>query len=77
MNVEIQIVLTNNFGEFIGKKATLDESQYGNLLSMCKSFYNDGGFELTLEDGTFVIFPPEIVRQSILQVKKIKKEEDV
>jgi len=26
------------------------------------------------EDGTFVVFPPEIVNKSILKVKKINKE---
>jgi hypothetical protein len=75
--VEVQIVLKNHFGEFVGKKSTLNEEQYKNLLQMSKSFYVGTGFELTCEDGTFVVFPPEIVRQSILQVKKIKNEENV
>ena len=70
--VEIQIVLKNHFGEFLGKKSVLNEDQYKNLLQMSKSFYNGSGFELTCEDGSFVVFPPEIVRQSILLVKKIK-----
>jgi hypothetical protein len=30
----------------------------------------DGGFELTLEDDTFVVFPPDIVKESILKVIK-------
>jgi hypothetical protein len=34
---------------------------------------NDG-FELTLEDGTFVVFPPEIVKQSILKVVKLNED---
>jgi hypothetical protein len=75
--VEIQIVLKNHFGEFLGRKSILTEEQYHNLLQMSKRFYLDGGFELTCEDGSFVVFPPEIVRQSILEVKKIKKEENV
>ena len=75
--VEVQIVLKNHFGEFFGKVSYLNEEQYKNLLQMSKGFYTGAGFELTCEDGTFVVFPPEIVRQSILQVKKIKKEENV
>jgi len=75
--VEVQIVLINHFGEFVGKKSILSNEQYKNLLQMSKGFYTGGGFELTCDDGTFVVFPPEIVRQSILQVKKIKKEENV
>jgi hypothetical protein len=76
-NVEVQIVLKNHFGEFLGKKSILTEEQYLNLLKMSKGFYAGGGFELTCDDGSFVVFPPEIVRQSMLQVKKIKKEENV
>jgi hypothetical protein len=37
---------------------------------MVKRFYNSG-FELTLEDESFVVFPPDIVQQSILKVVKI------
>ena len=66
---EIQIVLENKFGEFLGKRAFVTEEQYQKILNMSKSFYS-GGFELTCEDGTFVVFPPEIVNKSILKVKK-------
>ena len=31
-NVEVQIVLKNHFGEFLGKKSILTEEQYLNLL---------------------------------------------
>ena len=75
VEIEIQLVLTNKFGEFLGKKTMVDGEKYRNILVITKSFYEDGGFELTCEDGSFVVFPPEIVRQSILQVKKITKED--
>jgi len=70
---EIQLILENSFGEFKGKIALVTQEQYLNILNMSKGFYSSG-FELTCEDGTFVVFPPEIVNKSILKVKKINKK---
>ena len=39
-------------------------------LKMSKKFYSAGGFELTLEDGSFMVFPPDIVLESILTITK-------
>ena len=71
-NFEIQLVLVNSFGEFFGKKAIVTNEQYNNIVLISKSFYNGGGFELTCEDETFLIFPPEIVKKSILKINKNK-----
>ena len=43
-NVEVQIVLKNHFGEFLGKVSHLSEEQYKNLLQMSKGFYTGTGF---------------------------------
>lgn len=69
----VQLVLKNSYGEFYGKKVELSEENYQQLLAMVKNFYVDGGFELTLEDGNFVVFPPDIVKFSILQVNKLEE----
>lgn len=70
--MEIQLVLQNKFGEFKGKKVNITQENYLKLLEMVKRFY-DSGFELTLEDDSFVVFPPDIVQQSILKVVKIEQ----
>ena len=71
---EIQLILVNEFGEFRGRKALLNEEQHKNLLKLAKEFHQGSGFELTLEDDTFVIFPAEVVQKSILKVtNKIAK----
>ena len=47
---------------------------------MSKTFYNSGGFELTCEDNSFVIFPPDIVKESILIINRkeiTEKSEEV
>jgi hypothetical protein len=71
--IDIKIVLVNKYGEFVGRKATLSEESYKGLLEMVKTFYVNGGFELTLEDDSFVVFPPEVVKESILKVVKIEE----
>ena len=71
--MEIQLLLQNKYGEFLGQRAELSKENYQQLLEMVKGFYLNGGFELTLEDGTFVVFPPEVVKDSILKVIKIEE----
>lgn len=72
--VTIRLVLINKHGEFTGRSVELSEENYQELLTMVKTFYMNDGFELTLEDGTFVVFPPDIVKQSILKVVKIDED---
>ncbi len=74
--VTIKLVLVNTYGEFVGRKAELSIENYNDLLAMVKTFYMNDGFELTLEDGTFVVFSPDIVKQSILKVVKVNEELD-
>jgi hypothetical protein len=66
---EVNLVLTNEFGEFVGRKAEITLERYDNLVKLSKSFYS-GGFELTCEDDSYVIFSPEIVKKSILTIHK-------
>jgi hypothetical protein len=67
---EVQLILKNNFGEFVGKKAYISQEQYDALIKMSKTFYTSGGFELTCEDESYAIFPPKIVEESILIINK-------
>lgn len=74
---EVQLVLKNKFGEFVGNKVYLEHEHYENLIKMSKTFYSSGGFELTCENGSYVVFPPEIVRESILIINKKIISDDV
>ena len=73
--VTIRLVLINKYGEFVGRTSELSIQNYNDLLGMVKTFYMNDGFELTLEDGTFV-FPTDIVKESILKVVKVNEELD-
>lgn len=68
LTIEVQLTLRNEFGEFIGRKFTIDEESYKKFIDMSKKYYL-GGFELTLEDGTFCVFSPELVKKSMLTIK--------
>lgn len=67
---QVQLVLINKFGEFKGNPAEIDEETLDGLIKLSKTFYDSGGFELTCEDGRYIIFPPEIVKESILIINK-------
>ncbi len=76
--VEIQMIIINDFGEFKGRKTLLSVEDYNSFITMCKTFHSAGGFELTCEDGTFMVFAPQIVQKSILKINnRIIQEEDV
>ena len=66
--IEIQMILRNEFGEFVGRKVSIELDKYDGFVKLSKSFYLSG-FELTCEDGSYMIFAPEIVRKSILIIK--------
>lgn len=68
MKLEVQIVIKNDFGEFIGEKTILEEEKITKIFEASKGFYNSNGFELYCEDGTFIVFPPDIIKKSILKI---------
>lgn len=76
LKIEVQYIIINGYGEFKGEIMILNEEQYLNIIELSKTFYNSG-FELYCEDGSFVVFPPEIVRSSILKINRKIIEKDV
>ncbi len=71
------MILINEYGEFKGRKTILSVEDYNTFLTMCKSFHSAGGFDLTCEDGTFMVFAPQIVQKSILKINNIIIEQNV
>jgi hypothetical protein len=67
---DVQLILQNEFGKFIGKKFPVTKEEYDNLINMSKTFYITGGFEITCEDESYMVFTPEMVKKSILTIKK-------
>jgi hypothetical protein len=71
---QIQIEVENSFGKFKSGKSLLSQENYKKLIDMSKTFYLAGGFELTSEDNTYIVFPPDVVKKSILKIYAIKIE---
>lgn len=69
MRLIVQIVIKSEYGEFRGEKVTVNQEQYDNIASLSKNFYM-GGFEMTLEDGTFIVISPDVIKKSILLIEK-------
>ena len=67
---EIQIEIINSLGHFKAKKVTVNDKQLEEIINVAKVFYSSGGFELKLEDGSFMVFSPGIVQNSILKINK-------
>lgn len=70
--MKIQLVLINEFGEFKGEHLNVTKDQSKKIIEMSKTFY-ESGFEMFDESGDFLIFPPEIVKKSILIVKILEE----
>jgi hypothetical protein len=74
---EIQIVIINSLGEFRARKLQVTDNELSEITKVAQKFYTAGGFELNLEDGSFIVFSPGIIQNSILKINKKTIEEDV
>jgi hypothetical protein len=72
MKFKVQIIAINDFGEFIGEEAIIDKEGLSKITDASKNFYKKSGFELHCENGDFVVFPPEVVKKTILKIKQKK-----
>lgn len=73
---EAQVIVMTEFGNFSGRRLIVDDEKFQTLCDLSKEFYGSG-FELTLEDGSFIVIAPQIVSRSVLKIEKRKIEEDV
>ena len=76
--IEVQMILITEYGEYVGRKVKITVEQYQNFVKMSKNFYQSG-FELTCEDGSYMVFAPEVVAKSVLKIKKnfVNSERDI
>ena len=72
--MEVSIEIHNKIGIFKGESLTINEDEYVKLVQFTKEFYKNTtmGFESRLEDGSFMVVPPELLKESIMIIKKIK-----
>jgi hypothetical protein len=75
MDLEIQMVIINQYGEYRGEIMIVNEEQCQKMIELSREFYNSG-FELHCDDGSFMVFPPEVVRYSILKIERKSVENE-
>lgn len=68
--MKIQLILICDYGEFKGEIIEVDNEQLENIINLSKTYYNSG-FEMTLENGSWIIVSPEIIKKSILKIEKV------
>ena len=71
--IKVQITILCEFGNFYGEILEVSIDQYRNIVELSKNYY-ETGFEMGLENGGFVIVPPDVVRKSVLQINIIKED---
>jgi hypothetical protein len=65
---EIQIEILNSLGTFQGEVLFLTSEQHNEIKQRLKNFHLTG-FELHCEDGSLMVIPPDVIRNSILKIK--------
>jgi hypothetical protein len=69
--IKVQIIIKTSFlGEYVGEVLEVDESTYNNMMDYSKAFWTQD-FQLFLEDGAFLVVPNEILKTSVLILKKL------
>lgn len=76
----ISIEIHTKIGIYKGEHLNVNEEQYAGLLTLSKDFYKQGdngvGFETRLEDGSFCVIAPELLKNSVMLLRKIKIKKD-
>jgi hypothetical protein len=67
--MKIQIELLTNFGNFKSEISEIEDEKIEQLKEMSKGYFRTG-LELDLEDGSFAIFSPEVIKNSILKINR-------
>lgn len=76
----VSIEVHTKIGIYKGEHLNVNEEQYAGLVTLSKDFYKQGeqgvGFETRLEDESFCVIAPEILKNSVMILRKIKKEDE-
>lgn len=67
--MKIQIELITDFGIFKSQLSEIEDDKLEEFKQLSKNYYKTG-LELDLEDGSFAIFTPDIIKKSIFKIKQ-------
>lgn len=68
--MQVQFILITEFGDFTSNLIPImDDNEFETIKNMSQNYW-ETGFEMTLEDGGFMIFTPEVTKKSILKINR-------
>ena len=68
--MKVQFNLITEFGDWNSNLIDINDiSEYNNIVELSRKYY-ETGFEMETEDGSFIIFTPELVKKSVLRIIK-------
>lgn len=65
----ISVIVKTSFGDFQSLPIEISDDSYEHVTELGKKFHISG-YEMETKEG-FVVIPPEIIKNSILIIKKI------
>ena len=68
-SILIKIILKNKWFEYESSELEVSDEDYELIIEKSKNFY-ETSFEMWIDDR-FIVFPPDITRESILEIKII------
>ena len=69
--MKITISLYSNLGKFESRELDMKREEYEQLIKDNQKYF-DGSYELPVENG-HMIFSPNIIKESIMEIKIVKK----
>jgi len=68
--MQVQFILITEFGDFTSILMPIIGEEEFEMIKEKSQNYWETGFEMTLEDGGYIIFTPEVTKKSILKISR-------
>lgn len=71
--IDIRLKVINFLGIFTSEIMHVSSKQYAELVEISKVFWiTDNSFNIWTENGGAILFPPEVIKVSILEIEIIR-----
>jgi len=65
----VYLELITDLGTFRGPKIEVNDSEYSEMVDMSKNYSSHGGFEMYLDDDSFLVLSSGVLNNSILLIR--------
>jgi len=67
--IQFYLEILTPYGNYEGEVFEGDVEHYQGMIEVVKQFYSQEVFDTYLNDGSFLVMPKELIKQSIVMVK--------